>query len=132
MREIKFRGYDLDANKWRYGNLVCAPEPFIAGDMVESNEKYCDLEFWWPVVSKSVGQFTGLLDKNGKEICEGDILSGFVDGNERVVMDVFAGRWCLETAKGHVSPLNSHSILSREIIGNIYEHPELLEGKGGE
>ncbi len=85
-----------------------------------------DMEVW------GVLQFTGLLDKNGKEIYEGDIIRTGKSGYLRVVewnTDRFNARWIIETQEaihkenGLGMPLN---IELYEVIGNIYENPELL------
>src|SRR5690625_1795288 len=85
-REIKFRGKakmsigELDymhfehENGWFYGNIVMyGNTPYIVGDFIEVDQEYTVNEFWVAVHPESVSQFTGLKDKNGKEIYEGDI-----------------------------------------------------------
>lgn len=67
-------------------------------------------------------QYTGLKDKNGKEIYQGDILLDF-KGDKRVVEYIDNGFWCSYPNGDHYFPATEH----REIIGNIYENPELLK-----
>ena len=106
MRIIKFRGKDATGQKgWVYGDLVHGYE----------------------VVPDTVGQFTGLLDKNGKEIYEGDIIKcgGCKPLLEvRVVSGVFSFLWGgdLDNKFSTGSPTHEWA----EVVGNIHDNPELL------
>jgi len=73
----------------------------------------------------SIGQFTGLLDKNGKEIYEGDILlNEYVGGGEAYVVD-FTPRWFHhEIEYGLIDKGMGHAFA---VIGNIHQNPELLK-----
>ena len=83
MREIEFRGKPIfdDQDFWNecadliqedgfvYGNLINTKGGhFIVGNVVEATEEYIDLEYWIPVDPETVGQYTGIKDKNGVKI----------------------------------------------------------------
>jgi uncharacterized phage protein (TIGR01671 family) len=70
-------------------------------------------------------QFTGLLDKNGKEIFEGDILKIYYEGNQRSYLKEV--KWLNDAInKGRWDALDNCAYTSCEVVGNIFENPELL------
>ena len=129
MRTIKFRGKLKSNGNWEYGDLLhdnfdaCYIYPIEVGDLYKNNE----------VIPETIGQFTGLIDKNGNEIFEGDILqfgnsqSGMceVKWNEHIA--AFCIRFYFKDEIGS-RPLGGG--VEFAIIGNIHDNPELL--KGGE
>lgn len=136
MRIIKFRAKCINNGKWVYGSLVFGTE----WDKVYIYQNELIGAFWqlvkYEVDSKTVGQFTGLLDKNGKKIYEGDIVkvnlpygSKFIvrwdkDRSSFMLVGVTKSDFAAYDKKGY--KLNAGK---KEIISNIYENPEFLSNK---
>lgn len=126
MREIKFRGRRTDNGEWVYGDLVHTGTDAIA--ILESGAP-C-LEAVTDVVPESVGQFTGLYDKNGKEVYERDIVE--IDGAIKGIVR-YNARHCRYEMATVCEPLENERIpLGRsiddwEVIGNIHANPKLLK-----
>ena len=122
MRAIEFRGKCLDNGKWKYGDLVHTTKGTL---ILPTNEGWNQ----YAVDPATVGQYTGLKDKNGKEIYEGDIFkAGYFGGTDVVTWDVENARYIGRSPKGCISYVGREPAV--EIIGNIHDNPELL--KGGE
>lgn len=140
MREIKFRGKHIESGEWLYGSHYddCGEE-YILPNLPGSAVDYEDYQ----VDPNTVGQYTGLKDKNGKEIYEGDILDSLKGrfvigwGNEHCGFEV------LQPCRGkllYLSNLYEDMTASEDateyepdksewewsIIGNIHDNPELL------
>ncbi|MEC2218984.1 YopX family protein [Bacillus subtilis] len=119
MREIKFRAWNAPLNKMDYSPLNAVG---FDGKVYYGN---ADITGFF----ENIMQYTGLKDKNGREIYEGDIV---VDGRENSAEVVFDdGCFCVI---GYLGDLRTHPLRDSlfcgerfEVIGNIYEDPELLE-----
>ena len=127
MRDIKFRGMCANGTM-RYGRLSQDKENETLY-YKEYSQRICWDNSNIPVSNKTLGQFTGLLDKNGKEIYEGDIFFAKMLGdspighNVKVVYE--APYFDLEDKKGDRF-WNFYGVARGEVIGNIYENPNLL------
>lgn len=150
MREIKFRGKRIDSGEWVYGNLVTTKD----STYICYKNQYNDDLFISPSnimigsLSETIGQYTGLHDKNGAQIYEGDILRFCDVGEEgyeykegfdfenvaRVVYE--NGRFeladFLDSNSGVADEMYRchedfiHVFKQSKVIGNIYDNPELI------
>jgi uncharacterized phage protein (TIGR01671 family) len=129
MREIKFRGKAV-LGGWFYGDLIhdnCGGSyiyPIDAENIYKRNQ----------VVSETIGQYTGLKDKNGKEIYEGDIIGchnpnikHLIFFNEKQGRFMAALDGDIENDYYGVCGLDdSRWNATKEVIGNIHDNPELI------
>lgn len=133
-RDIKFRIYDTDEKQMFYQEDIDYIDFFTGIVFIREEDGYDYL-----IDSRSDGklmQYTGLKDKNGKEIYERDILSIKIYSGDKVIVEgktvVEFKNGCFGVIWGHDKAflsLNSFFKAKFEVIGNIYENPELLEGK---
>ena len=135
MRQVKFRGLRVDGHGtgWTYGSLVeinglaliCSMDDAIYHDALhplsEEFGMYEIVEDLSRVNPDSVGQFTGLLDKTGAEIYEGDIIKG--DYAHEHTIGFSDGRFTATGVHGNESGIYQSwlSEFSKKIIGNIHE-----------
>ena len=124
MRDILFRGKRNDNGKWVYG-LLCR-----VGDTY-ANIRRMDTEVLYSVLTNTIGQFTGLTDKNGKKIFEGDICRMKADRLKGYGAIIFMGSAFVLCDKTHKQtryyPLYPDGQFT--VVGNIHDNPELLEEK---
>lgn len=124
MREIKFRGKSLDKGKWLYGSLLSWKCGYM--DMLIEYDT-CEMFDEIPVDPSTVGQYTGLRDKTGREIYEGDILSvDFLSYKTEVKYHIDGFMACRENYPSE--PLYR---VYKEcvVIGNLHDNPELMDNK---
>ena len=134
-REIKFRGWNDKHNKWLYGYYADSQGFSI---IIDENYEESTLEDVL-VNKKTIGQYTGLKDKNGKEIYEGDILQ---DEHDSKIMHIvrYDDSICSYTAwcplvhdnweKGNMISKKWINEFGKIVIGNVTDNPEMV--KGGE
>ena len=146
MREILFRGKRLDNGEWVEGWYEMYPFgrwPVKTSIIPSEGAKAGHYEHV-EVDSSTVGQYTGLKDKNGNRIFEGDMIKPFDDEIDKMVVEFHNGQFllCLYGERGYMTeygleeegnygcfeaePLSSYGD-DIEIIGNVHDNPELLE-----
>ena len=121
MREIEFRGIRKDDGKWVYGYYFKTWEQaYILWGTINGIPHMVE------VIPETVGQYTGLKDKNGVEICEGDNLQTTHHGIGRVIWSDNSSAWHIKPEKepGQDVFLCDYSSETLEVIGNIHENPE--------
>ena len=134
MREIKFRGYNEKRGVWLYGShIINRGAHFVAPDEFANGQTWEDYE----VIPETVGQFTGMYDKQGRELYEGDI----VTLDEKTEWEFFGGTGIVSyidyqfvyeiprKRKADGRRVYSELImLTPTIVGNVTDNPELLKG----
>jgi uncharacterized phage protein (TIGR01671 family) len=149
MREIKFRGKNLNTKEWVYGDLLQWNDGEttigVHGQFIDDgyhfNENYDKTPY---VDETTVGQYTGLKDKNGKEIYEGDLIkapsgriyavifSTWKHEEKRdfpKVIDLYEHTgWCISLDGVNPCELLDSEVCQGSVIGSVYDNPELLKG----
>ena len=128
MREVLFRGKEVADGKWIEGFYSAEEYNPYSGEVehiprIQIIGKCVSLG----VIPETVGQFTGLTDKNGRKIFEGDIvdyISSDVIGNPKT------GTIIVEDMTDYDTMIYLNHSDELQIIGNIHDNPELLKGGG--
>lgn len=144
MEKLTVRGistHEGSKGEWKCGYLIeDGKASYIINGVVEANDEYITIGEWCSVDPETLGFSMGLLDKNGKEIFEGDVISTYTD-NLVIKRDNLLGfyvevvkveekrNYFAETVDIEYLDLFAKDFgVAVEVIGNVYENPELLEG----
>lgn len=143
MREILFRGKSTKTNQWIYGGFhiwekrqVCV----FGNDRLKDNEISCVItvnsfaDWNMPrtmhaveVIADTVGQYTGLTDRNGNKIFEGDIVNILTENEEIGIIVYEDGGFIVRADKFSIDFINNINGTDVEVIGNKYDNPKLME-----
>lgn len=130
MRDILFRGKRVDNDEWFFGDVL------HNSNCVKIRENETDIDYIarsYQVAPETVGQYTGLKDKNGTKIFEGDIAKGnseyFAYSHPHGIIVYDSGEFLIAFDKALEDVENLGAWANDiEVIGNIYDNPELLNG----
>lgn len=140
MREILFRAKHVVSGEWVYGYYVNCQYPYdkehhTGHFIVEYPDKMHE------IYTSTIGQYTGLKDKNGKRIFEGDVIEGIMNdpldpgATWRGTVVWYGSGWGEEEQNGGIGYLDEMSMVDEmrmariSVIGNIHDNPELLKGE---
>lgn len=143
MREILFRGKSIKTNQWIYGGFhiwekrqVCV----FGNDRLKDDEISCVItvnsfaDWNMPrtmhaveVIADTVGQYTGLTDRNGNKIFEGDIVNILTENEEIGIIVYEDGGFIVRADKFSIDFINNINGTDVEVIGNKYDNPKLME-----
>lgn len=133
MREILYRGKRKDNGEWMYGYLVIADERYFIATYPE-----CITSLYYPddiytftsfveVIPSTIGQYTGLTDKNDARIFEGDIVTmpAYQGGKKKAIVYFKNGKFAVDGSNYNFKDICPKKM---EVIGNIHDSSELLKG----
>ena len=131
MREILFRGKRADNGEWVEGDVL--QTRYHSGHIEYQIMPQTPISSAYPILPETIGQYTGLTDKNGKRIFEGDIVHcvSKLDSADMVVIFECGQFRMVLAEKYHEYQTNAGyydiNCFEKEVIGNIHDNPELLE-----
>lgn len=137
MRDILFRGKRTDNEKWVYGffnGQSILEYRNDRGIITKADKNTHAIMRPYPIDIETLGQYTGLTDKNGKKIFEGDILkdhSFTIDDFSKVVYDTENAQFSLADCDEICDTMEEWKRYREdyEIVGNVYDNPELVESE---
>jgi uncharacterized phage protein (TIGR01671 family) len=133
MRKILFRGKDVETGEWRMGSYYFGSMYY---ELLDDKKYYIaddNASLYYEVIPETVGQYTGIDDKNGSKIFKGDIISFSgcdYDGEEYMrykatgFVEFANGAFCI---KDDDMWYEANFFEDCEVVGNIHDNPELLE-----
>lgn len=137
MSEILFRAKPIDNGEWLEGYFVKGKwyldekERFAILPLDLSFYPHCEISEWIEIDPETLCQFTGLTDKNGKRIWENDIVKHEISdtvGTVKWCEENYVG-WCVDDVYVDQQQFTDEMWSECEVIGNVFEHSELLEGE---
>ena len=147
MRKIFFRGKRVDNGKWVCGYYVLRKRPYFKDKGANFEHIICDnlviddfndkqfvdtIPITYSVDPETIGQYTGLTDMNGKKIFEGDLCLCNRNISKRIDKRVFEIKFDTDyggfLGEGGALRIYPEDFYMCEIVGNIYDDPELLRG----
>lgn len=137
MRDILFRGKRVDNGEWVYGSLVHSTKYYGETTdkwfILHGGEFDCDYYDAEEVLPETIGQYTGMKDKNGKKIFEADIvLKRTYNGKKPFPVTFDSGMFHCGYGGGSSTATHGYTLDDRqiEIIGNVFDNPSMLKDKG--
>jgi uncharacterized phage protein (TIGR01671 family) len=145
MRDIRFRGMRKDKTEWVEGSLLQFQVTFPNGSTAWQIDIVDETNKPFGVIRETVGQYTGLKDKNGRDIWEGDILVEWFGGKRLewstwkvAIVSLTSGRYCCVSANHPEEDRGFNPFFNwedgewddmrrLEVIGNIHENGDLLK-----
>lgn len=119
MREILFRGKCIGTKEWVYGYFFA--KPILEKYFIELGNEM------WQVDPITVGQYTGLQDKNGKKIFEGDIVKYIPDDEDEVGVDFYLIEFYNGSYRIGRDVIAQDCADEWEVAGNVHDNSELLK-----